>query len=121
MTCVYFAILSHSLLVPSPLWYLGPLEPALQEAVTDRFADYWQHLVAFQLLALLVCWARQPSGVPSVHSCLLALFGYAIISEVLQSLVPTRTCEPRDMMANLLGILAGWMIGATLSGWQVNR
>jgi VanZ family protein len=118
VTCVYFAVLSHSLLAPSPLWYLGPMEPVIKEGVTSRFADYWQHLVGFQLLALLFCWARGPSGFPTVRSCLLILLGYAIVSEILQALVPTRCCELRDMVANLLGVLVGWLMGTTLFRWQ---
>ncbi|MEO2020607.1 MAG: VanZ family protein [Pirellulaceae bacterium] len=121
VTCAYFAVLSHSLLAPSPLWYLGPMEPAIQEGVTGRFADYWQHLVAFQLLALLVCWARGPNGFPAVRTCLPTLLGYAIISEALQALVPSRSCELRDMAANLLGVLTGWLMGATLCRWHAQR
>lgn len=115
---MYFLILSHSLLAPSPLWYLGSLEPTIQEAVTNRMADYWQHLVGFQLLAMLVYWARGPGYSPGVSAWLLALIVYAFLTEGLQAMIPTRSCELHDIFANLLGVLVGWWIGATLSRWS---
>lgn len=118
LTGIYFLVLSHTLLAPAPLWYLGSFEPAVQAAVTHRLADYWQHLVAFQLLAMLVCWSRGPEATPSVHLCLYALFGYALLSELLQALIPGRSCELHDLAANLVGIPAGWWVGTTLRRWS---
>jgi VanZ family protein len=115
---IYFLVLSHSLLAPAPLWFLGAFEPAVEAAVTHRVSDYWKHLMAFQLLAMLVCWARGPSHSPAVPICLLALFGYALLSEMLQTLIPGRSWETHDVLANVVGILAGWWIGATLSRWS---
>jgi|GEM_PF-4846136 VanZ family protein len=117
-TGIYFLVLSHSLLAPSPLWYLGSLEPAIQDAVTNRMADFWQHLVGFQLLAMLVYWARGPGYAPAVSAWLLALIAYAFLTEGLQAMIPTRSCELHDISANLLGVLVGWCIGATLSRWS---
>ena len=118
LTGIYFLVLSYSLLAPAPLWFLGAFEPAVEDALIHRVADYWQHLMAFQLLAMLVCWARAPSHSPAAHICLLALFGYALLSETLQYLIPGRSWESHDLLANILGILAGWWIGATLRRWS---
>ena len=117
LTGIYFLVLSHTLLAPTPLWYLGSFETAVQAAVTHRLADYWQHLIAFQLLAMLVCWARGPNNFPAVRFCLLALCGYALLSESLQALIPGRSWELHDLFANIIGVLAGWWLGATLKRW----
>lgn len=33
--------------------------------------------------------------------------GHAVVTELLQALIPQRTCDPLDFVANLLGIVAG--------------
>ena len=118
LTGIYVLALSHTLLAPSPLWYLGAFEPAVEAAMARSIADYWQHLLAFQLLAMLVCWARSPGNSPGTPVYLVALIGYALLTESLQSIIPGRSWELHDLVANLLGILAGWWLGITLRRWS---
>lgn len=48
----------------------------------------------------------------------LALAGYGLLIEILQGLTPSRRPEGLDLVADVTGILLGWLLGtAGLSRW----
>jgi VanZ family protein len=54
----------------------------------------------------------------------LALLAYGLLIELLQSLVPYRSADSRDLAADAVGILLGWLVSAAgLSqwGWQLEK
>lgn len=79
----------------------------------DQFGDHpdLPHFVAFAVLAMLAQAARLPASGRYVMATLLV---YAAVAELAQALIPGRTANLLDGLANILGILAGltfwWLI-----------
>ena len=71
-----------------------------------------QHFLAFVLLALLVAAARWPVA---RRAAITALVGYALATEFAQAVIPGRTADLWDGLANL----AGLAVGAAL--WKAGR
>jgi len=95
----YWLLLTVLLLAPDPLAMLGIT------SIPGSPGGRMEHLLAFFVLALLACASR-----PRLSWGMLAglLVGYAVLTETLQALVPTRTVELLDYVENLLGLAAGW-------------
>ncbi len=73
-------------------------------------ADKLVHLVLFALLAGAARWrfGRSPAT-------LAAVAAYAVGSEVVQgALLSTRSGDPYDVVADLLGAAVGWLIAGRL-------
>jgi VanZ family protein len=66
--------------------------------------DKANHALAFAVLAMLGCWSY-PGRAAAV---LLGLFAYGGLIELLQALVPYRTAESLDLLADGVGLLVGW-------------
>ena len=97
----YWPLLTVLLLVPDPLALFGI------RRVPSVSKGMGVHFLCFSVLGFLVLASRL-----RVQRVLLALLliGYATATELLQSLVPRRTVEPRDLIENLLGLAAGAII-----------
>jgi VanZ like family len=65
------------------------------------------HFLAFALLAVLACLGRWPW---SRWVMIATLAGYAVTTEAGQAFSPGRTADPRDALANLLGLALGGAI-----------
>jgi len=101
---VYLVILTVLLWVPEPAALLG-----LTRGVVPS-SDRGVHFVWFLGLAILV----HASRLPWRRSILLTVFVlYALVTEGLQSFVPTRTVELLDAVENLLGLAVGTIL------WQM--
>ncbi len=110
VVCTYLA------LVPEP-----PDNPVF------RLGDVILHAAAFTYLTfafLLVDTARFPDSVrqPGIGldraialRALLAMLGYGIFLEVMQSLIPERSAELKDLAVDLLGIALGLLLAALLA------
>jgi len=98
---VYCLFVTLLLLVPEPLMLLGI------EDVPIPGGGRGIHFVLFALLAFVMHASRFP-----VHRGLTmaVLVAYALFTESLQGLVPTRTVEFLDLLENLLGLGAGTAI-----------
>lgn len=95
----YWLLLTVLLLAPDPLVLVGITR------VHGPPGGRMEHLLLFAILALLACASRPP-----LRRGLMAglLVGYAVLTETLQTFVPTRTVELLDYLENLLGLAAGW-------------
>ena len=70
-------------------------------------SDKVVHLVLFALLAATTRW-RFGRGLALVTA-------YAVLSEVVQGvLLSTRSGDPYDVVADLLGVAAGWLLAHRL-------
>lgn len=107
---VYCALLTLLLLASDPVALLGLQRlPKVGNAIGI-------HFTAFAVLGILVAAGRIP-----LRRVLLAglLFLYAVGVELLQLSVPTRTVEARDLVENLLGLLAGVAVWRLATGRKI--
>jgi VanZ family protein len=81
----------------------------------SRYGDKLLHLVVF---AVLTVWFFGIFRRTASLWVALALCGYGVLIEVLQSFTDNRFAEPLDLMFNVIGIGAGWLVAAVgLHGW----
>lgn len=66
--------------------------------------DKTNHMLAFATLAVLGCLAYPGR----ITATLLALLAYGALIEILQSFTDYRSAEWADLLADALGLLAGW-------------
>ena len=98
---VYCLFVTLLLVAPDPLTLLGI------ERLPTPEGGRGVHFVVFALLAFVVHASRFP-----VHRGLTSalLVAYAILTELLQGFVPSRSVEFLDLLENLLGLGAGTAI-----------
>ena len=73
-------------------------------------SDKVVHVVLFGLLAATTRWRFGP-----LTAALVAVAAYAPVSELVQGLLlPTRSGDPWDVVADLLGVAAGWLLAHRL-------
>ncbi len=80
------------------------------------------HFIAYLILVFLFWFAFNPDHKvnwrrASVWWALLVLAGYGMIDELLQSCIAGRSCDARDFVANLVGLLTGLILFSFLSFW----
>ena len=79
--------------------------------------DKFNHLAAFFVLSLVFefCYAH-------VHSItkILVLIGFGISIEIVQAFIPWRSADPRDVLADTIGITLFYAASLTL-GWVYER
>lgn len=79
--------------------------------------DKSNHMLGFAVLMLLGRWAYSGRTVLLVFG--LLVYGASI--ELLQSLTPSRFAEWGDLLADGLGLCAGWAIGQAMAWLQARR
>jgi VanZ family protein len=112
---VYLLLLSFLLLAPEPLKLLG--FASRPGASSLRMV----HFCLFTVLGFLVWASRWPVRRGLVVGLLVA---YALVTESLQWLVPTRTVDLLDYVENLLGLAAGgavWHLLRERGPWADRR
>lgn len=75
----------------------------------DTGWDKLNHLAAFAALALC---AERGFGRQAWRRCTLALLGFGIFIELVQSQVPGRSAEAADVLADAVGIALGYLLAA---------
>jgi hypothetical protein len=76
-------------------------------------SDKVVHLALFALLAGTTRWRFGPA-----KAGLTAVAAYAVVSEVVQgALLSSRSGDPYDVLADLLGVAVGWLT----AGWLLRR
>lgn len=79
------------------------------------FNDKLVHAAGFMVFMLWFGGIFEPRAMPRVA---LALAGYGLLIELLQGLTLTRQAEALDLVADVAGILLGWLLSAAgLSRW----
>lgn len=82
-------------------------------AAGEGLFPYADKVVHLTLFALLAGTARWRFGAAS--AALLGVAAYAVLSEVVQAtLLPARSGDPYDAVADLLGVAAGWLLARRL-------
>jgi VanZ family protein len=88
----------------------GSLGPGVHVFVRN---DKVVHLSAYLILALWFGGVYRPARYPVVAACLLALGGGI---ELMQGLLPYRSMELADMVANATGVCTGILLSWVLLG-----
>jgi len=81
----------------------------------DTSWDKLNHLSAFTALALC---AERAFGGPAWRRSALALLGFGVVIELVQSQIPGRSAEAADVLADAVGIAAGLLLAAA---WRYSR
>jgi VanZ family protein len=89
-----------------------PVEPPLFDHI-----DKLNHVGCFALLAVLAWWA----GCRPLWAVGAGLLAFGVLIEVAQSAVPTRSADPLDLVADLLGIALGLLLCAAVRARRLNR
>jgi len=82
--------------------------------------DKAKHLTAFAGLAVLLCMAAATFSQPTWQMYLLVLVSiaaYGVVDELTQMLVPTRSADPLDWLADVSGAVVGIMVFLGL--WKI--
>jgi glycopeptide antibiotics resistance protein len=92
----------------APMLWLGTLQ----------ISDKVMHFGAYLLLAFIPCFGFPLRTGISLSALLIAL-GVAL--EFAQKLVPGRSCDPLDALANTLGVVLGGVLGVLAGRLRVFR
>ncbi len=80
-------------------------------------SDKWMHGLTF---ALLATWYSGQYGRHSYWRLVIGLLAFGAFIEICQSLLPYRSAEMADFIADVLGIFTGIMIAlAGFEGWSL--
>jgi len=88
-------------------------------------SDKSLHFIAYLILVFLLWFAISPYRKVNWRKArawwvLLAVVAYGIVDELLQGFIGGRTCDARDFLANLAGILTGLILFSVLNFWLVS-
>ena len=84
--------------------------PSADETPTFPGADKFVHLLLFALLAGTTRWRFG-----AALSGLVIVAAYAVVSELIQGFaLPGRSGDPLDVVADLAGVAAGWLLACRL-------
>lgn len=105
------AAVSWALLTPDPFAFVRDTSLSWVQSASDLLL----HVIAFTVLSATVCSLSLAvcGEIPSI--IIFAMLGYSVMVEGLQALVPSRTCDPRDAIGNVAGIVLGLTIARILS------
>ncbi len=112
------------LVIASILPALGALNKKKIELIFELRFDYFIHFMAYFGLYTLLVISKKASKKPASKLSSLKLFLFAVslsvATETAQLLIPYRTFNPMDLLANLLGILVG-LIGYNVYYYSFRR
>jgi len=97
-------VASWGLLSANPL---APLNGTASFHLIRAVDDFLIHLGVYTLVAAGAASFFQGSSRMIQNWLAGAIITHAISTELLQSLIPERNCDPVDLVANLLGIMLG--------------
>src|SRR5690606_22246186 len=101
---------------PDVFAWFGTGGKSVEKEIDASLPGVLQHLSAYLLLGTMFCIGFVRSRASAVWVlCLLALHG--LTTEAIQAWVPNRTCDWRDLMANMLGAI----FSVALCPWIVSR
>lgn len=111
---VLFAGMSWGLLAPGAFRFLrtNPFSPFA------LFNDVMLHFCVFAFVMLCFALAFSRGEAARIRTIALMLGAHGVITEILQAFIPTRTCDPLDLMANFIGIAIGSKLALMYFGEQ---
>ena len=85
-------------------------------------SDKSLHFIAYLLLVFLFWFALNPECKVNWRKAaawwvLLVIAGYGVVDELLQGCMSGRSCDVRDYIANLTGIVTGLILFSLLNFW----
>lgn len=114
----YCVLLIYLLLTPSPLSPFGDWGLETEGVIDGTLSSSLQHIIAYGILVGIFWWSRDKSPSQNFWVLILASSGHGMVCEGLQSFVPQREADGRDLFCNLLGV----GLGAVISwGWTVRE
>lgn len=106
----FLLLLTYLTLAPDPWWFMGQAGREAEQSIDSTFADYSQHFGAYAVLAVLLAGASFTTQSPSVKAVAVFAVLHGVATEWLQQFIPLRTCDWTDALANMLGVLAGFLL-----------
>lgn len=77
--------------------------------------DVVMHLGLYTVITVMVLPLAGDSWFRTRAALIAAVVTHAVGTELIQSFIPRRTCDPADLLGNLLGIALGaWLAGAVV-------
>ncbi|MEZ6125158.1 MAG: VanZ family protein [Planctomycetaceae bacterium] len=107
-------LVSWALLSRDPMALVRGSRLSFVQTISDVILHFGVYSV-FSLCCLSL--TRRSSDSPVRRTILFLLILHGVGTELLQGLIPTRTCDARDALANLTGITAG----ALLAAWATRQ
>lgn len=106
----YFSSPHHQAVAFALILAVAMLAPggAVPRVPTFDWVDKALHFALFLVMTVLLTRSLRASGRfhrPALAAATFALV-YAALLETLQALIPGRSCDPADLVANALGVLA---------------
>lgn len=113
LRCVIVAMagLSWLLLARDPWIIFRLFSPDMSRRLHYGVSDKLHHFLGYLTLALCCIWYAAAQSRRTFLLISAAAAGHAIASELLQGLIPERTVDPGDFVANSAGVAAGVVIG----------
>lgn len=108
LAAAYVCCLTYLLVAPEPLQMLGQSGDAFERAFERSVSGFFQHAIAYGLLAALLLYAFAMTRRWSTVTCLTGASLHGLVMEGVQLVIPDRYCDWVDMLANLLGVTVGW-------------
>lgn len=109
-------ILLAALLLVISYLALSPAPPPTLDSGLDKL----NHLLAFAALGFCACFGASTTWTRWLWGP-LGLLGYGVLIELLQSQLPPRSADWRDVLADALGIAVGLALAALLQGLARRR
>jgi len=69
--------------------------------------DFLIHLSVYTFVTIGVTSLFRDSSRTLQNWCSIVIIAHAVGTELLQAVIPTRSCDPVDLLANLFGIMLG--------------
>lgn len=91
-------------------------------SVLTTVSDLLMHCGVYSVFSLACCTAVSRAREPWVLKAVLALLVFhGLATEVLQTWVPCRTCDPLDALANMTGIASGAVLATRVFSLRVGK
>jgi len=97
-------------------WMAGTAWASLSQGISSPpGTDVWIHALAYGALTLLLHWGfRQRGSSRNPVPAAAVAWGYGVLMEGAQALVPHRAAEVRDLIANTAGVVVAMAIAAVV-------
>ena len=104
------AFMSWGLLAPNPLKSVSGTSFAFLCSIDD----FLIHLGVFATVTILLASFVRDQRPAIRHLAVSLVLLQGVTTELLQALIPSRTCDPLDMLANIVGVTIGMRVAEVL-------